>query len=212
MDTGPVTTERSSEIPVAAADDDRRGYRYRLVAGLATAVVERGYSATTIADIVRHARVSKRTFYEHFSDKESCFLAAYAAGSRLLRRAVEDAVEGETDWSQRVHAGVHAYLGALASQPALSRTLLLEVPAAGPRAIALRRRELGRFAQMIGDLARRDAAEHPDVRPPDAAMCLALVGGINELTMLAIEEGRESRLTELTPTVVDLIKAVLTAR
>jgi AcrR family transcriptional regulator len=197
---------------VVATDDDRRGYRYRLVTGLAAAVVERGYPATTIADIVRHARVSKRTFYEHFADKESCFLAAYAAGSRMLRRAVEDAVEGEPVWTERVHAGVHAYLGALASQPALSRTLLLEVPAAGPRAIALRRRELGRFAQMIGDLARRDAAEHPDLRTLDADMCVALVGGINELTMLALEEGRVARLPELTPTVVDLIKAVLTVR
>ena len=43
----------------------------------AAASAEKGYAATTIADIVRHARVSKRTFYEHFADKEDCLLAGY---------------------------------------------------------------------------------------------------------------------------------------
>jgi AcrR family transcriptional regulator len=72
---------------------------------MAAAVVERGYLATTIADIVRHARVSKRTFYEHFADKEECFLSAYASTSEYLLRLVAAAAEGEPEWQSRIGPG-----------------------------------------------------------------------------------------------------------
>ncbi|HEX4307950.1 MAG TPA: helix-turn-helix domain-containing protein, partial [Solirubrobacterales bacterium] len=51
--------------------------RERLIAGLAEAVAEKGYGGTTIADITRHAAVSRRTFYEHFDGKDECFVAAF---------------------------------------------------------------------------------------------------------------------------------------
>jgi AcrR family transcriptional regulator len=197
------------ELLVAAADDERRGYRYRLVAGMAAVVVEKGYAATTIADIVRRARVSKRTFYQNFGDKEECFLASFSSSSRFLRRQVEDAAAGQDPWPDRIRAGVEAYLGALASQPALTRALLLEVPAAGPRAVALRRRELQRFADLLADLSRRAAPEFPGLRPLSPPICTALIGGINELIMLSVEEGRSAQLPELTGTIVELIAAVL---
>ena len=49
-------------------------FRQRLLDGLAAAIDERGYRASTVADIVRHARTSKRTFYDQFASKEQCFL------------------------------------------------------------------------------------------------------------------------------------------
>ena len=73
----------------------RRRPPRRILGGMVAAVAERGYAATTITDVVRHARVSRRTFYEHFADKEACFLAAYdavsdamLARSRARRRAL----------------------------------------------------------------------------------------------------------------------------
>ena len=68
-------------VAVRSAPADRRA---RLTAGLADAIAEKGYAAATIADVVRHARVSKRTFYEHFADKEACFLALYSESSDEL--------------------------------------------------------------------------------------------------------------------------------
>ena len=56
--------------------------RERLIAGLAEAVAEKGYGGTTIADITRHAAVSRRTFYEHFDGKDECFVAAFDAPLR----------------------------------------------------------------------------------------------------------------------------------
>ena len=69
--------------------------RARLEAGLAEAIAEKGYAAATIADVVRHARVSKRTFYEHFADKEECFLALYSDSSDELLALIAEAAWGD---------------------------------------------------------------------------------------------------------------------
>src|SRR5919206_1669524 len=90
----------------------------RLVAGMVAAVAERGYAATTITDVVRHARVSRRTFYEHFADKESCFLAAYDAVSDAVLAGMAGAAGEADDSKERIDAAVRAYLGALAAEPA----------------------------------------------------------------------------------------------
>ena len=65
--------------------------RTRLLEAVGRAVAEKGYGATTIDDIVRGAGVSKKTFYEHFRDKEDCFVAAYEAAGRELFERVRDA-------------------------------------------------------------------------------------------------------------------------
>src|SRR3954463_2142135 len=93
--------------------------RTRLLEAVGRAVAEKGYAAATIDDIVRDAGVSKKTFYEHFSDKLDCFLAAYeAASDQLLEhvRAAQESAGGE--WLGRTRAGIHAYLPWLAAAPA----------------------------------------------------------------------------------------------
>lgn len=61
----------------AAADTPTPGneHRARLLEGMARAVAAKGYADTTIADIVREASVSRRTFYENFADKAECLIA-----------------------------------------------------------------------------------------------------------------------------------------
>lgn len=198
--------------PIGQSEHTPDSPRHRLVTGMATALVEKGYAATTIADIVRHARVSKRTFYEHFADKEECFLAAFGNAADYLLRLASAAAEAEGPWADRVHDAVRTYLTALQAEPALTRALLLELPAAGPRALALRRRHLQRFADLLHGLAARAAADDPGLSPLSPATCTALIGGINELTLLGVEEGRAARLTDLVDTAADLIGAALRHR
>src|SRR5215218_11463316 len=100
--------------------------RARLLEAAGHAVADKGYAAATIEDIVRGARVSKKTFYEHFTDKLGCFLAAYEAASDELFehvRAAQKATSGE--WLARTRAGIHAYLRWLAAEPALARVFLI---------------------------------------------------------------------------------------
>jgi AcrR family transcriptional regulator len=177
--------------------------------GLAAALVEKGYAAVTIADIARHARVSKRTFYEHFADKQQAFLAVYAAASDRLLRLVDKAATPELDWQQQIAAAVRAYLSALQEEPALTRTILVEIQSAGPEALRLRRRGQQRFAAMLAERVADGVREHPARRPLSPAMATAVIGGINELVLEAVEQGRAEQLTDLDAVVIEFVRAVL---
>ena len=183
--------------------------RQRLLDGLAGAIVEKGYAAATIGDIARHARVSKRTIYEHFPDKESAFLALYQAASDQIIQLVVAAADPALPWEEQIDAALRTYLSALESQPELARTFLLEIQAAGDRAIALRREVHRQFAEMIRALVERGRKVVPDMPPLPLELAIALVGAVNELVLLALEEGRARRLSELRATATTLVRAVL---
>lgn len=186
--------------------------RGRLLGGLARAIVEKGYAAATIADVVRHARVSKRTFYEHFSDKEGCYLALYAAVNDHLLAVIRDAVHGDGSWRARVETAARACFSELAAQPALTRTFLVEIQAAGPRALAARRAMHDRFADHLRVLSAEAAADEPALTPLSPLLATAVAGGISELMLQAVEGERTSQLADLTGVVTQLIVAVMSAR
>jgi AcrR family transcriptional regulator len=181
----------------------------RLMEGLAASIAEKGYAATTIADVVRHARVSKRTFYEHFADKETCFLALYSRTSDELLELIAEAASGPAAWDERLAAAARAYFERLAAEPALSRAGLVEIQAAGPRALKLRREVQGRYAELLRALSAQAAAEQPGIRPLTPALATAVVGGLNELMLEAVEAGREERLGELAGAATELLRALL---
>jgi AcrR family transcriptional regulator len=178
---------------------------------MATALTEKGYADISVADIVQHARVSKRTFYEHFADKEACYLATYAALSDDVLARIAEAGESDRPAEERLVAATHAYLAALEERPALTRTFLTEIQAAGPEALKVRRRIHQRFAELLRHLVERGRQERPGLRSISPAMAAAIVGGINELVLLTIEEGRGQCLQEIGGTVVELLGAILLA-
>jgi AcrR family transcriptional regulator len=193
----------------AAGRPAAAGHRERLVAGLVAAVAERGYAATTITDVVRHARVSRRTFYEHFEDKEACFLAAYDMVADHVLGAIEGAAGEQDAWEDRVVAGVRAYLQGLALEPAVAQVFTVDILSAGPEALARRRGVLRRFAASLR--AQVDAAIDagaPGRRIGDAT-ALALAGAVHELVLEALEEGRGSELPALEDTIADLVTAAV---
>ena len=172
--------------PVAATTGSGIGpvddpFRQRLLDGLAQNITERGYRETTIADIVRQARTSRRTFYEHFADKESCFLALYSQTSDDLLTLIAGAAGGEGAWQARLEAAARTYFGALAAEPALIRASMLEIRAAGPRARELRRDVQGRYAGLLTMLSEAAASDDPTVRPLTPALATAVIGGLDEL-------------------------------
>ena len=125
-------------------DDVVRSQRSRLVRALAETMAERGYARTSVADILRAARVSRETFYELFSSKEDCFMSAFEDAYAAIGEAVAPGSRGGGGPAiERFSAVLEDYLGALAADPALARVFLIEVYAAGPTAID-RRLELQR--------------------------------------------------------------------
>jgi AcrR family transcriptional regulator len=179
----------------------------QIIGGLCGAISEKGYAATTIADIVRHARVSKRTFYENFADKQACFLAAYRELSEQTIALMTSAVDAAATWEEQLTQAVATYFAVLGGEPALTRTFLLEIHAAGPRALELRREVMDRFAEVTRRLVDEARKRQPRLKRLSPAMATAIVGGVNELMLLKVEEARPTK--ELAQTATELVRALV---
>ena len=185
-------------------------HRHRLLEGMAHAVAAKGYADTTIADIVREASVSRRTFYEHFSTKSECLIALYEAASHNALKVLRDSIDPEHEWQAQVGHALTAYLGCMAQNPVLMRTLFIEILGLGTEGLQARRRvnrEIADFMLTVvnGEGSRQEGA------PLTADMAMAIVGGINELILQYIEQDRVAQLTELVEPGSRLVRAVTEA-
>lgn len=148
------------------------GKRERILQGMLKAVGDHGYERTTVQDAIAEAGVYRQAFYDSFSDKEDCYLQALDAGSAWVELTMRDAALGQIAWRDQLRGALTGLLRFLDEQPAVGRALLVEVHAAGPRAVAKRTEALARAATMV-DLAR----EESDDRAP-AISAEAVVAGI----------------------------------
>ena len=115
-------------------------HRQRLLEGMAHAVAINGYAATSIADIVQQAGVSRRTFYEHFSTKSECLIALYEAVSLNALNVLRDAIDPAHAWQTQAEQAMAAYLECLSKNRFLTRTLFIEILGLGLEGLAARRR------------------------------------------------------------------------
>ena len=175
--------------------------RERLIAGLAEAVAENGYSGTTIAHITRHAAVSRRTFYEHFSSKDECFVAAYDTVMAQLRERVGAAFEEEDDWPHAVKAGIGAMLRFLAAEPNLARLCMVEALVAGPVVVE---RYDGAIQSFVPYFQSGRKGRSPEVLARLSPTTEeALVGGMMSLISRRIIAGKTDELKSLLPDLVE---------
>ncbi|HWE29942.1 MAG TPA: TetR/AcrR family transcriptional regulator, partial [Polyangia bacterium] len=181
--------------------------RQALIDGFCLAVEDRGIGGATVIDIVRHARVSKRTFYEHFADKDACFIAAYRELAEQTMQAIASAVDTTAPWEEQLAAAITIYLEVLDSRPKLTRACFLGIHAAGPRGFTLRREVLERFAALVRGLVADARTQKPELRALTPAMATAMVGGMNELMLLRVE--KQMRMGDLAETALTLWKAVV---
>jgi AcrR family transcriptional regulator len=191
--------------------------RARICEVMARAVAERGYAAATIGDVTAGAHISRRTFYEQFDDKEDCFVEAYRIGCENGIAQIDDALRRleAPDWRTRLAVSLETYLAILAAEPHFARVLLIEVLAAGPRALAMREQILAVYVEHYRGLHERARAEDPDLPALPDEFLRALVGGIAELVhqcLLATPPADiPDRLRGLNGTLVRFAEAVLTA-
>jgi len=178
--------------------------RERLLLAMADAVAEQGYAKTTVADVLRRARVSRETFYEQFANKEDCFLAAYDAAAAIV--AGELAGDGESlaggGLEETLERLLGRYLAALASEPAIARTFLVEVYAAGPRALARRVDVQQHFVDLVAAIA---GAGNERQR----FACEAVVGAVSALVTQRVCAGRGAEIEELRAPLADLAGSLL---
>jgi AcrR family transcriptional regulator len=193
-----------SDFVTLEPDTTTHQHHGRLLEAMAYVVAQKGYADTTIADIVREAAVSRRTFYEHFATKADCLVALYEAASHNALKVLRQAVDPGRNWEEQVEGALAAYLSAMAANPVLLRTLFIEILHLGPQGLAARRRVNQEIADyMLGVV--NGGRSGSNVPPP---LAMAVVGGIHELVLQAIEDGKVEELPELTRTAAALVKAV----
>ncbi|MBI5340581.1 MAG: TetR/AcrR family transcriptional regulator [Mycolicibacterium rufum] len=175
--------------------------KQRLFKALATVMTANGYSSTTVDDVIKEAKVSRATFYQHFESKQDLFVSGYA---RMQRHVIDDilTVPEVGTPMQRFAAMLERYLGFIALDPATARLYLLEVYAAGPdamrRRIELQQEWVAGVVEIFG--ARNDA---------DRFACEALVAGISTLVTHALSTGDADAVTGLYKPVLDYTERVI---
>ena len=157
-----------------------------------------GYAAMRIEDVIAVAGVSRRTFYDHFANKEEAFLAAYELVLEQLLSGVTSAFASGESWTSRVRRGLAAFLNLLASEPVLAQVCVVEALAAGPRALARRTEAMEAFQALLqppkGDALATSTA------PPVAVE--AIVGGIYEVIYSRVTSNRTEELPSLLPSLL----------
>lgn len=181
--------------------------RGRMLDAITLVVAEKGYVATTVADVIARAGVSRKTFYEQFKDKEDCYLAAFQLGTDFLVSRLVGINDPEQDLAQRVEHLLARYLRTLSLSAPAARAFLVEVRAAGAAAQVRLSRILDQFAELFshGTDIESDPALAPILRT-------GLVAAINEIVSREILAGRTAELPALEPRLTEFAVRVLRPR
>jgi AcrR family transcriptional regulator len=185
-------------------------HRTRLLEGLAESIRARGLSGTTVADVVRAARVSRRTFYEHFADLVDAYLALMTWLGDDVLRDVQAAIESGGTTDERIDRAVARYLERLDEEPELARSYWLEYHLTGERGRGSAVSNSERTAELFGQLADelRAGGEAPREPLPFEAMVM-LTGSIREIVLRQFERQRPA--SELFGVVSWMVRLVATS-
>jgi AcrR family transcriptional regulator len=171
--------------------------RERILAAVADVTAAASYAEMTVEDVIVTAGVSRRTFYEHFKNKDDAFLAAYDEALAELIETVVAAVNAAEDFADTCRAGLGTFLDFLATRPSLSRMCIVEVLAAGPEAIGRRNAAMAGFAALIEENARKFLGE-----TAPSLTAETVIGGIYEVVYTRVLRGEIRELPELLPDLV----------
>jgi AcrR family transcriptional regulator len=199
-----------ADVAAAAGEEHVVGpFRRRLLDGLAASIGERGYRETTIADIVRHAKTSKRTFYHEFGSKEECFVELLWTGNQEMIARIRAAVEPQAPWQDQVRQAIDAYVDDIEARPAITLSWIRELPALGDTVRHVQRRGIAALTDMLVDMSGSPGFRRARIRPITREMAVLLIGGLRELTALTVEDGRPPR--DIVDTAVAASIAILAA-
>ncbi|HVY97267.1 MAG TPA: TetR/AcrR family transcriptional regulator [Solirubrobacterales bacterium] len=175
--------------------------RERILNAMAKACATKGFGATTIADIVEPAGVSRATFYELFKDKEDCLQASMELSLADAMGRIVEVYSPDKPWATMVRDAARTFLELLAARPDFARMALIEAPVAGGRSPEMYA-SAKRVLQALLDRGRGDPLEEEAI--PSSAGRGALAAA-EQLIVGQILAGNTERLPELLPDIVYII-------
>jgi len=174
--------------------------RERLIVAMLRAASELGYRGTNVQDVIERAGVSRPTFYEHFANKEDCFLASFDTSAKRLRDKVDAAARaGGDSWRDRVRLGLEAVLGFVHAEPDTARTLIVEARAASVDAVMRRVELLDHFSNCLDTRARELL---PETSQRSEVTASGVVGGVEALLYSRLCKGESEGIEELLPSMM----------
>jgi AcrR family transcriptional regulator len=182
--------------------------RQRLFQAMVEAVNERGFTATTISDLVARAGISRRSFYEHFENKDECLLGAFDASVQTLTQRLVDTYRPDDDWPKQVEAAIQALFDATVNRPDAARLICVEIAAAGEPGIKRWAAGVNRFERFLS--AVFEQAPGPGTIPDPVAKAFA--GAMRKILYTRVLSTQSSRAlrSELNKLVPDLVSWIST--
>jgi AcrR family transcriptional regulator len=184
----------------------REANRRRALAAMTEVVGERGYPETTVRDVLERARMSRRTFYELFDNREHCFLAAYEDARTEALAWVDGAHQPAEPFPQHVTRVLTRVLERLAARPDFARLLLVEPVAVGASGLERHERTMRELAER---LARSRPATASGLRPDELRLrCEASIGAVHRVVAARIASGRARDLPGLAAELGRLVRTL----
>ncbi|HET9153511.1 MAG TPA: TetR/AcrR family transcriptional regulator [Solirubrobacterales bacterium] len=200
---GDASKLRRKKLPPGrgrSREETERNQRERLFAAMVATVAEKGYEATTVADLVELSGVSRSAFYRHFEDKQGCFLAAVEAmvGPTLERLGGDESMPPGMERARQAFADL---VETIVAQPAAAKMCIVEVYAAGEEGAAL----VDRMFESASDVAAALLDQVPEKQGMPPELVRSLVGGIQKVIHKRLYRGQEEELLELVPQLWDWV-------
>jgi AcrR family transcriptional regulator len=167
----------------------REAQHARLMEGLAASIREKGLAQTQVTDIVRHARASRRTFYNHFEDKEACFVELMNTLSDAFLAEVADSIDRRAPLDIQIDQAIDTYLALITSDPGLTQTFANA--STGERIVMAQRQAFERYAELIVSVVESDSERDPRVAPVSLERAYMLVSGLHHTLVRALVRGEE---------------------
>jgi AcrR family transcriptional regulator len=182
-------------------------FRQRLLEGMAAAIRECGFRDSTVADVVRHAHTSRRTFYEYFPSKQACFIALHQEANAAMVRQIAAAVDPGGPWYAQVRQAIEAWIAAAQADLALTLSVIRDLPSLGSDARHLQREALEAFVVLIDNLSDTPELRAAGVAPPSRQLAILLLGGLRELIATTVED--DGDIGDITEVAVQATQALL---
>jgi AcrR family transcriptional regulator len=173
--------------------------RRRLIDGMIDTVGAKGYAASTVADVIKRAGVSRKAFYEHFANKEECFLATYDSIAAVGQHATAEAFRRAEGLPDRANTALGDLFDLAISRPAALRVLMIEIAATGPPGIERRERLAADYEGILRRILGLPAGPGPIPNP----VLRGVVGGMVHVLYGHLRRGQRTQVRELVPALTE---------
>ncbi|MCR8897395.1 TetR/AcrR family transcriptional regulator [Gordonia sp. GONU] len=163
--------------------------RERLLAAMLDCVAGSGYRETTVADVVRVAQTSRRSFYQEFDDKQDCFFTLLRTTNTFMISEIAAAIDHAATPEVQVRQAVSAYVRTGERYPGLTLSWIRELPALGREAKSVKDEAMEDWIRLFVSLTSTPEMVAAGVSPISRERAMFLWGGVRELTADAVESG-----------------------